>query len=184
MASSQNASNLLSLLLRSDGISSRWSQLGWTVLRVTVGLMMIHNGMDKLADIEGFAQAYVEVIGLPFPIFFSYLAALTELIAAPMLALGVLARPAALGLLGTMLVAMYHHIKVAGLSIPYLELSSIYAACFFFFTINGAGQYSIDAIVAKALGLVQREKQIESLEQSYQATEDMMQASKDVSATR
>ena len=36
----------------------------------------------------------------------------------------------------TMLVAMYHHVSVAGLSIPYLELSAIYAVTFFFFLIN------------------------------------------------
>ncbi len=184
MASSQRLTNMLSLVLRQDSVSPRWSQAGWALLRVTVGLMMIHNGLDKLADIEGFAAAYVEVIGLPFPIFFSYLAAYTELFAAPMLAIGRMARPAALGLFGTMVVAMYHHVKVAGLSIPYLELSSIYAACFLFFTINGAGAYSFDTLIAQALGLVQREQQIESLNNSYHATEEIMQTSEDVAATK
>lgn len=181
---SQRVTNLLSLMLRTDSASPQLAQSGWALLRVVVGLMMIHNGLDKLADIEGFAEAYVEVIGLPFPIFFSYLAAFTELFAAPMLAIGLLARPAAFGLFGTMVVAMYHHIKVAGLSIPYLELSSIYAACFLFFTINGAGAYSFDALIAQALGLVRREQQIESLENSFQATETIMQTSEDVAATK
>ena len=121
--------------------------LAWTVLRVVVGLMMIHNGLDKLGNVESFSKAYVEVIGLPFPIFFSYLAGYTELIAAPLVALGLLTRPAAFGLFGTMTVAMYHHILVAGLSIPYLELSAIYAACFLFLTVNGAGLLSLDALV-------------------------------------
>ena len=79
--------------------------LAWTVLRVVVGLMMIHNGLDKLGNVESFSRAYVEVIGLPFPIFFSYLAGYTELIAAPLVALGLLTRPAAFGLFGTMTVA-------------------------------------------------------------------------------
>ncbi len=109
---------------------------------------MIHNGLDKLANIESFAQAYVEVIGLPFPIFFSYVAAYTELIGAPLLAIGLLTRPAALGLFGTMLVAMYHHVSVAGLSIPYLELSALYAGVFLFYSVNGAGLFSVDSLLA------------------------------------
>lgn len=132
---------------------------------------MIHNGLDKLTDIESFAAAYVEVIGLPFPIFFSYVAAYTELLASPLLALGLLTRPAALGLFGTMCVAMYHHIKVAGLSIPYLELSAIYAACFLFFLVNGAGLFSLDALIGgwltSNLSATERQQR-KGLEKSYQ----------------
>lgn len=139
MAPSQQFPVLLASALRHDSVTPRWSQVAWTVLRVVAGLFMIHNGLDKLADIEGFATAYVEVIGLPFPIFFAYVAAYTELIAAPMVALGLLTRGAALGLFATMAVAMFHHIKVAGFSVPYLELSAIYAAIFLAFAVNGGG---------------------------------------------
>jgi putative oxidoreductase len=46
---------------------------------------------------------------------------------------------------------MYHHIKVAGFSIPYLELSAIYAATFLFFVINGGGRFSVDALLANVV---------------------------------
>ncbi len=134
---------------------------------------MIHNGLDKLSNIESFAQAYVQVIGLPFPIFFSYVAAFTELIGAPLLALGLLTRPAALGLFSTMCVAMYHHILVAGFSIPYLELSAIYAVCFLFFAINGGGLFSTDALIVSWLdanALSTQAKQLMRLERSYEAS--------------
>lgn len=150
-----------------------FSQTGWAILRAVVGIMMIHNGLDKLSNIESFATAYVEVIGLPFPIFFSYIAAFTELIGAPLLILGLFARPAALGLFATMCVAMYHHVLVAGFNIPYLELSSIYAACFLFFTINGAGLFSTDALIANLLdksALSAKAKQIMRLEKAFQAS--------------
>ncbi|WP_088892731.1 DoxX family protein [Leptolyngbya ohadii] len=124
------------------------SQVAWTVLRVVAGVVMVHNGLDKLSNIESFAQAYVQVIGLPFPIFFSYVAGFTELLGAPLLALGFLTRPAALGLFSTMLVAMYHHVLVAGFSIPYLELSALYASVFLFFLVNGAGLFSVDSLLA------------------------------------
>jgi putative oxidoreductase len=129
---------------------------------------MIHNGMDKLDNIESFAQAYVEVIGLPFPIFFSYLAAYTELIGAPLLAFGLLTRPAAAGLFSTMLVAMYHHILVAGLNIPYLELSMVYAACFLFFLINGAGLFSADSLIGGWLNAAVMNQQPTGIEASAQ----------------
>ncbi len=141
-------------LLQTRFIPSYPSQAAWTMLRVVAGLVMIHNGLDKLADIESFSAAYVEVIGLPFPIFFSYVAAFTELIGAPLLALGLLTRPAALGLFSTMVVAMYHHVLVAGFSIPYLELSMLYGAVFLFFTVNGAGLLSLDALIAGRLSLL------------------------------
>ncbi|QDZ38649.1 DoxX family protein [Euhalothece natronophila Z-M001] len=161
----QKILNLSTKLFRSNLSANYWSQAAWTILRVIVGVMMVHNGLDKLSDVENFATAYVEFIGLPFPIFFTYVAAYTELIGAPLVAIGFLTRPAALGLVGTMAVAMYHHILVAGLSIPYLELSAIYASCFLFFLINGAGLFSVDNFISgwlssQFLSLEQQPEQI------------------------
>ncbi len=166
--------SLITKIFRPNVTADFWQQTSWAVLRAIVGIMMIHNGIDKLANIESFAEAYVAYIGLPFPIFFSYVAAFTELIGAPLLILGLFTRPAALGLFATMCVAMYHHILVAGLSIPYLELSAIYAACFLFFTINGAGLFSSDALITNVLdrsALSIQAKRIMLLEKSYNATE-------------
>jgi putative oxidoreductase len=151
------------------------NQTTLAIVRVVVGVMMIHNGLDKLADIENFAHAYVEYLGLPFPIFLSYVAAYTELIGAPLVAIGLFTRPAALGLFSTMCVAMYHHISVAGLSLPYLELSAIYGAIFLYFAVNGGGLFTTDALIANLLdrsALSLRAKQVMRLEKSYQATED------------
>lgn len=179
MTSNLSLPRILNLVLRPNVNPNFWSQLAWAVLRAVVGLMMIHNGLDKLNNIESFAEAYVAYIGLPFPIFFSYVAAFTELIGAPLVALGLFTRPAAFALLSTMGVAMYHHILVAGLSIPYLELSAIYASCFFFFTINGAGLFSTDALLVNLLdsnALSQKAKQIMLLEKSYQASKSDKQS--------
>ena len=164
---------ILTAIFRPNYSPNFWSQTTWAILRVVVGIMMIHNGLDKLSNIESFAEAYVAYIGLPFPIFLSYVAAYTELIGAPLVALGLFTRPAALGLFATMCVAMYHHISVAGLSVAYLELSAIYAACFLFFLINGAGLFSTDALLVNWLNssaLSQKAKQIMLLEKSYRAS--------------
>ena len=166
--------SLITKIFRPNVTANFWQQTSWAILRAVVGIMMIHNGLDKLANIESFAEAYVAYMGLPFPIFLSYVAAFTELIGAPLLIIGLFARPAAFGLFATMCVAMYHHILVAGLSIPYLELSAIYAACFLFFAINGAGLFSSDALITNLLdksALSDRAKRIMLLEKSYSSSE-------------
>lgn len=170
MIAQQRLFSLGRLIFRPNQSANLSFQIPWTILRVVAGIVMIHNGLDKLANIESFAQAYVAYLGLPFPITLSYMAAFTELIGAPLVALGLFTRPAALGLFSTMLVAMYHHISVAGLSIPYLELSALYAATFLFFVVNGAGQFSIDALIAKSISGLwssQEENRRESLETTF-----------------
>jgi putative oxidoreductase len=164
---------ILATVFNTDPSSSGLNQAAWLVFRVVVSTMIVHNGADKLGDIQGFSTAYVEVIGLPFPIFFSYLAALTELLASPLLALGLFTRPAALGLFSTMAVAIYHHVLVAGLSIPYLELSAVYASCFLFFVVNGPGKFSVDTLISNALtkrSIAAQSKQEEVLEKVYQSS--------------
>ncbi|MEM8640303.1 MAG: DoxX family protein [Cyanobacteria bacterium P01_G01_bin.54] len=163
----------LAYLFKPNFNPNQLSQATLAILRLVIGIMMIHNGLDKLADIENFAQAYVAYLGLPFPIALSYLAAFTELIGAPLVALGLFTRPAAFGLFSTMCVAIYHHISVAGLSLPYLELSAIYAGAFLYFTINGAGLFSTDALIAHWLDgetLSSKAKQIMRLERATVAS--------------
>ena len=175
MIAQQRLLSLGGLALQPNQSTNTGFQISWTILRVVAGIVMIHNGLDKLANIESFAQAYVAYLGLPFPITLSYMAAFTELIGAPLVALGLLTRPAALGLFFTMLVAMYHHVKVAGLSIPYLELSALYAATFLFFVINGGGRFSVDALLTNALSGVlsqQTDGKRASLETVFQLSDD------------
>ncbi len=167
-----NISSLANLVFKPNVSANTASQATLAIARLVLGLMMIHNGQDKLADIESFAQAYVAYLGLPFPIFLSYVAAYTELIAAPLVMVGLFTRPAAFGLFSTMCVAMYHHVKVAGLSLPYLELSAIYAACFLYFTVNGPGLFSFDALIANRIdtnALSARAKRVMRLEKAFQA---------------
>jgi putative oxidoreductase len=181
-ASTQAFAPLLKSFFQPNLPRSTWQQVSLLVLRGIAGAVMIHNGFDKLADIESFAAAYVEVIGLPFPIFFAYVAAYTELAGSILLILGFVTRAATLGLFSTMAVAIYHHIKVAGFSIPYLELSVLYAACFLFLTVNGPGWYSLDHLINQWLeqrSQSQQAERIESLNQSFQVTERMMEVSED-----
>ncbi len=173
--------SLFQFTLKPNVQANFWSQTAWAIFRMVVGIMMIHNGLDKLSNIESFAEAYVAYIGLPFPIFLSYVAAYTELIGAPLVAIGLFTRPAALGLFFTMCVAMYHHISVAGLSLAYLELSAIYASCFLFFLVNGAGLFSTDALIVNWLdknALSAQARKVMLLEKSYNAPDAKSESSK------
>ncbi len=164
------------LMLQSFGSDALLPQVAWAALRVVIGVFMIHNGFDKLDDIPGFAEAYVQVIGLPFPVFFSYVAAYSEVIGSLLLISGLLTRAGALALFGTMSVAIYHHILVAGFNIPYLELSSIYAASSAFFLVNGGGRFSLDALLAKMFDPAKQ------LEVSYEASSYKAEVSEEVAA--
>jgi|JFJP01.1.fsa_nt_gi putative oxidoreductase len=145
------AASISRLIFSSDSAPIALTQGALLLLRVVLGTVMVHHGFDKLDDISDFAESYVAAIGIPFPIFFAYCAAITEVVASPLLALGFLTRPAALGLFITMLVANYHHILTSGFFIPSLEMSLLYAASFAFFAIYGGGKYAIDTLIANAL---------------------------------
>lgn len=152
MTSSASTSSWLTALFQSTPDTKPGFQVVLTLLRVVVSSLMIHNGLDKLADVQGFAVNVVaQGMGLPFPIFLTYCSAYAEIIGSILLILGLLSRPAAFSLVFTMIMAVYFHLKVDGLKIPAFETASLYGASFLFFLVNGAGQYSLDALIAKQL---------------------------------
>ena len=116
---------------------------------VLAGLLMIHNGLDKVADIQGFADNVVTFIGLPYPVFFTYCAAYIEIVGAVLLSVGLLTRLSALSLFLTMLVAIYFHLKANGLQVTPLETASLYGLFYLLFLLNGGGNFSLDALLAK-----------------------------------
>lgn len=147
----QSSNSFLQSLLRPAIDKNMVLQATMLLVRVTVGLLMIHNGFAKLDDIQGFADNVVSFIGLPYPVFFTYCAAYVEIFSSVLLALGLLTRVNALALLGTMGVAIYFHLKGDGFQIAPLETASLYALIYLFFTIFGGGSLSIDALAAKQL---------------------------------
>ncbi len=153
ITATEESSSLLSVLFSSNTDSNLFFQLTWTALRVIAGGMMIHNGVGKLDDVQGFASYVVsQTMGLPFPTFLTYCAAYTEIIGAVLLILGLLTRPAAIGLLFTMVMAVYFHICEDGFVIASFETAALYAGMYLFCVFNGGGTFSIDHLIAKQLG--------------------------------
>ncbi len=143
--SSQNT--VLSNLLQSNLPQSAIFQATWTVVRVSAGLLMIHNGLDKLADVSGFANGVVKFMGLPYPVFLTYCAAYTEILGSVLLIIGALTRLSAASLLFTMFIALYFHFKKTGIQIPPIETASLYGLCFLTFLIGGGGAVSVDRLL-------------------------------------
>ncbi|OUW25958.1 MAG: hypothetical protein CBD29_07275 [Synechococcus sp. TMED169] len=128
--------------------------LGFLVLRVCVGSVLIHHGFDKLADIQGFADSVVKPLHLPFPVLLAYIAAYSEIVGSWLMIFGLGARLGALAVLGTISVAIYHSIVVTGgFNIYALELLILYfggSACV---VLNGAGRFSFDYLIIRAIGM-------------------------------
>jgi putative oxidoreductase len=129
----------------------RWASVGLLLLRLSVGVLMIHHGQEKLADPQQFANTYVASLHLPFPLFFAYAAGFSELIGSWLLILGLFTPLGALALTGTMTVAAYQHISTAGLNIYVLELVLLYLGGSLALLLNGPGRFSFDAVMVPLL---------------------------------
>ena len=135
---------LLAYLQRPGMVASA----GLLLLRLSIGVMMIHHGQEKLADPQQFANTYVASLHLPFPLFFAYIAGFSELIGSWLVIFGLFTPLGALALTGTMATAAYQHILTAGLNIYVLELVVLYLGGSLALLLNGPGRFSFDAGMA------------------------------------
>ena len=121
--------------------------LGFLLLRIALGTMLIHHGYEKLENIENFADAFVRPLHLPFPIVSSYFAAFAEVVGSWMVICGLGTRLGALAILGTISFAIYHALFTSGFNIYLLELLVLYwggAACI---VLSGPGNFSLDHLI-------------------------------------
>ena len=122
---------------------------GLLILRISIGTMLIHHGYEKTADIQNFADAYVRPIGLPFPILSSYIAAYSEIYGSWLEIAGLFTRFAALSIVGTIGVAIYHAIVTAGFNIYLLELLVLYMGGALCILLLGGGDFALDVFLRK-----------------------------------
>ena len=121
------------------------------ILRVITGTVLIHHGFEKTANIENFADAFVRPLHIPFPIFFSYVAAFSEIGGSWLLILGLATRFGALAIVGTISVAIYHALVTSGFNIFLLELLLLYFASATCIALTGPGDFSIDEVIIRVL---------------------------------
>ena len=122
---------------------------GLLILRISIGTMLIHHGYEKTADINNFADAFVRPIGIPFPILSSYIAAYSEIYGSWLVIVGLFTRFAALSIVGTIGVAIYHAIVTAGFNIYLLELLILYMGGSLCILLLGSGDFALDRFLKK-----------------------------------
>ena len=131
--------------------SSRQLAMGLTLLRIILGFIFLMHGGQKLFvyGFAGVSGAFAQM-GVPLPGLLGPFIAFVEFFGGIALVLGLLTRVAALGLGATMVVAILTvHIKgaffaPAGIELPLSLLGAAIALAFI-----GAGEFSLDAVVAK-----------------------------------
>jgi len=126
----------------------QYRDVGILILRAGIGIMMVFHGWPKLAGGQtawekvGGAMAF---LGISFwPVFWGFLAAMSETLGGALLAVGFLTRWAALAMTATMAVAtvmMYHVSK--GDFAEWNHPAEIGIVCLALVVI-GAGRYSVD----------------------------------------
>ena len=124
---------------------------GLTLLRAAVGTVFIAHGAQKLFvfGMSGVTGAFGQM-GVPFPEITGPLVALLEFFGGIALLVGLLTRPAALGLAITMVGAMVMVHAPGGFFLPNgVEFTLLLSAVSLAFGIMGAGEFSIDALLAR-----------------------------------
>lgn len=137
--------NIRDFLVGGAGAGSKLADAGLALLRIFAGLAMAFaHGINKVPPSEGFT-GLVESLGFPAPGLFAWLAGISEFFGGLLMAAGLLTRPAALMVLGTMFVAAF--ISHAGDPFGEREMALLFMFSALFFTMAGGGRYSIDAFL-------------------------------------
>ena len=141
-------------------ISSPFTDIIFLVARLLVSLLMLHHGLEKLADIDGFTTYIVDKYFSYLPFYHSYwayLAAYTQIIGSFLLAIGIFTRLSLAGLCSTMLFALIFHFSDTGLQgAPFgivsnhnyeFEASLLYLIIYALLLVYGPGKLSLIVVM-------------------------------------
>lgn len=122
----------------------RLRDLGLLVIRVGIGIAFLFHGWPKLVGGPERWERLATFAGLTvLPTLFGFVGAAAEVVGGLLFALGMLFRPAALFLFGTMVFAFTAHVRAGDGFSDFshaLELAILFAGMFFV----GPGRYSVD----------------------------------------
>lgn len=135
-------------------VLDRWTDVGPLVVRIVFGYFWFETGLAKIQNLDGFANRFVEW-GVPFPHFNAALSAWTELIGGALIFLGLFTRLTTVPMIINMIVAIaLVVIKNVGSIDDFVELDEVvYILIFFWLLMAGPGRYSLDHLLARALGI-------------------------------
>lgn len=141
----------MSVLFRS---TQRQADAGLLIVRAITGLIFMMHGGQKLFvyGFEGVAGGFAQM-GIPFASVMGPFVGLLEFFGGIALVLGLLTRPAALGLAATMVVAILQVHLANGFFAPTgYEFALALLGSTIALVIAGAGAYSVDALITNRTG--------------------------------
>jgi putative oxidoreductase len=132
----------------------RWTDIGPLFVRIAFGYFWFETGLAKVENLDGFASRFV-AWGIPLPHFNAALSAWTEMIGGALIFLGLFTRLTAVPMIINMIVAIaLVVIKSVGSIDDFVELDEVvYILIFFWLLMAGPGRYSLDHLLARALGV-------------------------------
>lgn len=138
------------VLARLDALA--W--LGPLTLRIFFGYFWFETGLAKLQNLDAFSQRFLGW-GIPFPTFSAALSGGTDMIGGALLIVGLFTRLATIPMIINMVVAIaVVVIKQVGSFDEFVELDEfLYILILFWLFMVGPGRASLDALLARWLGL-------------------------------
>ncbi|MCC6522238.1 MAG: DoxX family protein [Polyangiaceae bacterium] len=147
----------MKLMRRLTGTTALQQDLALLAIRLWFGLMLAFgHGLPKTMDLAGFLET-VREHPIAMPELAAPAAALTELVGGVLLALGLVARVAAVPVLATMLTAAF----VVHRADPFVgvkELALTYALAALVILVAGAGRFSLDRLIFGRGAAAERDK--------------------------
>jgi len=133
------------------------STLDWLAplaIRLLFGYFWLETGWAKLHNLDGFTERFIGW-GIPFPAFSATLSAATEFIGGVLILIGLFTRLVSIPMIANMIVAIaVVAIKPVTSLDEFVEIDEpLYTLVFFWLLIAGPGKISLDALIAKWLGI-------------------------------
>ena len=150
--------------MMTEAFNSKSNSLILLILRLIASALMVHHGIEKISDVQGFTTYIVDQYFAFLPLnhaLWTTAAAYTQIIGSLFLLLGIATRFSAIGLASTMVFALVFHGLDTGLQgAPFgiveahnyeYETSALYLAIFAALAVWGSGLFSISTLFKASL---------------------------------